>query len=174
MKFQDLDIEGCYSVQNFRASDNRGLFVKTFHKEEFFNKGLQTEFAESYYSSSKKNVIRGMHFQLPPFEHDKLVYVTHGEILDVVLDIRKNSKTYGKYISVKLKEFGDSIYIPRGCAHGFLTLSIQATVVYNVSTTYNSSADAGLLWNSFGFDWKINNPIISERDSLFEWFSKSN
>lgn len=174
MNIENLGIEGCYLIQNFVAHDNRGCFVKTFHEENFRNEKLQTEFRESYYSLSKKNVIRGMHFQIPPYEHDKLVYVTQGEILDVVLDIRKASATYGKYISVKLNAFNYSIYIPKGCAHGFLTISEEATVVYNVSTVYNPSADGGILWNSFEFDWLNNNSIISERDKSFQSFKEFN
>ncbi len=161
-------IEGVFLVKNFVAEDNRGFFVKTFNEEIFAKLGMQTQYKESYYSLSHKDVIRGMHFQQPPFDHEKLVYVTNGEILDVVLDIRKASKTYGKYISVSLKENSDSIYIPRGCAHGFLTISNSATVVYNVSTTYQPSADAGIRWDSFGFDWLgVVNPIISKRDQEF-------
>jgi dTDP-4-dehydrorhamnose 3,5-epimerase len=174
MKFENLGIEGCYLVKNFVAHDNRGTFVKTFHEEEFHSAGLQTKFRESYYSLSKKDVIRGMHFQTPPHEHDKLVYVTHGEIMDVVLDIRKASQTYGQCISVRLRALSDSIYIPKGCAHGFLTLSLEATVVYNVSTVYNPLADGGILWNSFGFEWQINDPIISSRDSAFDSFKTFN
>jgi dTDP-4-dehydrorhamnose 3,5-epimerase len=170
MKFQGLAIEGCYLINNFVSNDNRGTFVKTFHGEEFQRMGLQTEFKESYYSLSHQNVIRGMHFQTPPYEHDKLVYVTQGDILDIVLDIRKTSKTFGQSISVQLNALNDSIYIPKGCAHGFLTLSSEAIVVYNVSTVYNPSADSGILWDSFDFDWKISNPIISKRDSSFESF----
>ncbi len=174
MKFENLGIEGCYLVKNFVAHDKRGTFVKTFHEEDFRSEGLQTEFKESYYSLSKKNVIRGMHFQTPPHEHDKLVYVTHGEILDVVLDIRKASKTFGQFISVHLTALSDSIYIPKGCAHGFLTLSSEATVVYNVSTVYNPLADAGILWSSFGFDWQVKEPIVSDRDNSFESFEVFN
>jgi dTDP-4-dehydrorhamnose 3,5-epimerase/CDP-3, 6-dideoxy-D-glycero-D-glycero-4-hexulose-5-epimerase len=174
MNFENLGIEECYLVKNFVSHDIRGTFVKTFHEEEFRNAGLQTEFKESYYSLSKKNVIRGMHFQTPPSAHDKLVYVTYGSILDVVLDIRKDSATYGKSISVQLNALNDSIYIPKGCAHGFLTLSDEALVVYNVSSVYNPSADRGLLWNSFDFDWEITDPIISDRDSAFESFTAFN
>lgn len=174
MNIKNLEIEGCYLIENFVAHDNRGCFVKTFHEEIFCNEGLQINFRESYYSISKKNVIRGMHFQTPPHEHDKIVYVTKGEILDVVLDIRKASATYGKYISVKLNAHNYSIYIPKGCAHGFVTISEEAIVMYNVSSVYNSSADGGILWNSFEFDWLEINPILSERDKSFQSFKEFN
>ena len=166
-----LEIEGVHLLKNFTAVDDRGCFVKTFNESAFEKYKLQTNFKESYYSTSKKDVIRGMHFQLPPDEHEKLVYVTNGTILDVVLDIRKNSPTYGKHISVSLTEGSDSIYIPKGCAHGFLALTDNATVIYNVSTIYKPESDSGILWNSFGFDWLgTEQPVISGRDQEFATF----
>jgi dTDP-4-dehydrorhamnose 3,5-epimerase len=108
-----------------------------------------------------------MHFQLPPNDHEKLIYVSEGKILDVILDIRKFSPTYGKFVFVELHQFGSSIFIPKGCAHGFLSISKTATVTYNVTSVYNSESDSGILWNSFGFDWGVNYPIMSERDQSF-------
>lgn len=175
MNLQPLAIEGAFLLENFKAEDERGFFVKTFHEEMFKAKGLQTHFKESYYSVSVKNVIRGMHFQIPPHDHEKLVYVTDGEIMDVILDIRKESSTYGRFITVTLTEKSDSIYIPKGCAHGFLTISERATVVYNVATIYQPSADAGIRWDSFGFEWEgVTGPIISPRDRAFVTLSEFN
>ena len=171
MNFESLEIEGAFLVHNFFAEDYRGSFVKTFHIEEFKKIGFQGSFEESYYSKSFKNVIRGMHFQLPPNDHEKLVYVSDGSILDVVLDLRRESVTYGKHVSVRLDAFGNSIFIPKGCAHGFLTISENATVIYNVTTVYNKEADAGILWNSFGMNWKVDAPILSQRDINFSQFS---
>jgi dTDP-4-dehydrorhamnose 3,5-epimerase len=167
MTIEKTILEGVFIIKNFFAQDERGIFVKTFHKEIFTQNGLETQFVESYYSSSHKNVIRGMHFQLPPYHHSKLVYVTDGKILDVILDLRKGSITFGKYITILLTEFSNSVYIPKGCAHGFLTLSEKATVIYNVSAIYNTVADTGIKWNSFGYNWNINAPIISVRDNSF-------
>lgn len=168
MTIKSLTIDGVFLLQNFIAKDERGYFVKTFHAKDFFQNDLETEFRESYYSLSTKGVIRGMHFQLPPFDHNKLVYVTSGEILDVVVDLRKKSPTYGQYVTAKLCEGSDSIYIPKGCAHGFLTVSEQALVVYNVSTEYQPSADAGIRWDTFGFEWLgVKEPVISQRDRSF-------
>jgi dTDP-4-dehydrorhamnose 3,5-epimerase len=168
MKITQLPIKGAFLIENFIAEDERGTFVKTFHSASFSEHNLQISFNESYYSSSKRGVIRGMHFQIPPHDHEKLVYVTNGEILDVILDLRPDSQTYGAYIDITLKEKSNSIYIPKGCAHGFLTISEQATVVYSVSTVYDQESDRGILWNSFGFDWLgISNPIISVRDQAF-------
>ena len=168
MTTKPLAIEGVYLLRNFVATDERGYFVKTYHAQQFAELGLETAFRESYYSMSVKGVIRGMHFQLPPHDHNKLVYVTSGEILDVVVDLRKNSTTYKQYLTVSLTERSDSIYIPKGCAHGFLTLTDQAQVVYTVSTEYSSEADAGIRWDSFGFDWlDTQEPVISTRDQTF-------
>jgi dTDP-4-dehydrorhamnose 3,5-epimerase len=171
MTFKELSIDGIFEVNNFIAKDERGIFVKTFNKEVFVKNGFEVSFDESYYSLSTKNVIRGMHFQLPPLDHEKLVYVTDGEILDVVVDLRKESKTYGKYLTLNLKAFDSSIFISKGFAHGFLCLSETATVVYNVATGYNPQFDAGISWNSFGFDWnEVEQPVMSERDKNFVSF----
>jgi dTDP-4-dehydrorhamnose 3,5-epimerase len=170
MEFKELNIAGVYEIKNFTANDNRGVFVKTFHEDQFTSLVFNGKFAESYYSQSVQNVIRGMHFQLPSNEHKKLVYVTEGKILDVILDLRKSSSTFRKYISVELHQFWSSVLIPNGCARGFLTLSKTATVVNNVTKVYNPKSDSGILWNSFEFDWGINNPIMSDRDQVFDSF----
>ncbi|MFC4701026.1 dTDP-4-dehydrorhamnose 3,5-epimerase [Glaciecola siphonariae] len=173
MQINESVINGVFEIENKMFQDHRGLFVKTFHEETFEKNGLSTNFKESFYSVSAKNVIRGMHFQKPPHDHAKLVYVTSGEILDVVLDIRKDSATYGRSISFRLSsENGRSVYIEKGCAHGFLTLSNSATVVYSTSTVHSAEADSGVLWNSFNFDWGIQNPIISGRDEVFPSFAQ--
>jgi dTDP-4-dehydrorhamnose 3,5-epimerase len=112
-------------------------------------------------------VVRGMHFQLPPHDHEKLVYVTAGSILDVVVDLRRTSGTYGQVFSVELVEHQSSLFIPRGFAHGFLALSPNATVVYNVATGYQPTADAGIRWDSLGFAWPVAAPIMSDRDAAF-------
>lgn len=170
-QFTSLIIPGVLLIENFAAADERGIFVKTFHEEQFLKMGVNCNFTESYYSVSKQNVIRGMHFQMPPHQHDKLVYVTAGKILDVVLDLRTGSGTYGQYITAELEAGGNSIFIPGGCAHGFLTLSTSATVVYNVTSVYNAAADNGIKYNSFGFNWPVHQPVISARDNTFTGFN---
>lgn len=174
MSFEEQDIEGVFSINNFVSKDERGVFVKTYHYDSFAIIGFEGKFTESYYSHSYQNVIRGMHFQMPPNDHEKLVYVTEGIILDVILDLRKDSKTFGHYVSFVLNAFEKSVFIPKGCAHGFLTLSKTATVVYNVTSVYNSKSDNGILWNSFGFDWNCVSPILSNRDKTFNSFSYFN
>jgi dTDP-4-dehydrorhamnose 3,5-epimerase len=168
MKTKSTSIEGVWLLENFVSQDKRGTFVKTFHADAFREQGLIVNFQESYYSLSHKDVIRGMHFQLPPHEHDKLVYVTQGNILDVIVDLRPVSATYGQHVAISLSEHTHAVYIPRGCAHGFLTLSETATVVYNVTSVYAPQADSGIRWDSFDFKWPVQVPIISDRDSNFE------
>lgn len=169
MNFIQTEIDGVFEIKNSKLEDCRGSFVKTFNKDIFLENGLECNFKESFYSVSKRNVLRGMHFQLPPHDHTKLVYVVDGDILDVALDIRQESKTYGSYFSTRLSSKNSkSLYMEKGFAHGFLTLSKSATVVYLTSTVYAPQCDTGIHWNSFGFDWNgVNNPIISKRDSEF-------
>ena len=169
MKVERTEIEGVYIITNFNAKDSRGLFVKAFNKNAFNENNLDFEIRESYYSISNKNVIRGMHFQLHPYDHEKLVYVSKGSILDVVVDLRKKSKTYKQHISIKLSEENKkSIFITKGLAHGFKSLEDNTITNYSVSTEYNSSADTGIHFNSFGFNWQNENPIISVRDDSFD------
>ncbi|MEK6558315.1 MAG: dTDP-4-dehydrorhamnose 3,5-epimerase family protein, partial [Candidatus Margulisiibacteriota bacterium] len=110
----------------------------------------------------------GMHFQAPPHDHSKLVTVIQGTILDVILDIRQNSPTYGQYIALELsRENRKSIYIPRGCAHGFCVLSEMAIAFYMTTTVYEPQVDQGILFNSFGYTWPTENPVLSVRDKNF-------
>lgn len=173
MKIEPTQISGVYEIENEQSSDNRGQFVKTYHADTFKKHGLQDDFKESFYSVSKKGVLRGMHFQLPPHDHAKLVYVVQGEILDVALDLRKQSETYGKCHSVKLSSANArSLYMAKGMAHGFLALSESATVIYLTTSVYAPEYDSGIRWDSFNFDWPIskNDLIISERDGKHKKF----
>lgn len=161
-------IEGVYIIENFNALDDRGLFVKTFNTDFLNQKGVDFQINESYYSVSQKNVIRGMHFQLPPDDHQKLVYVIAGSVIDVILDLRKHSKTYKQYITIELSDkIYRSIYIPKGLAHGFKSLEDNTIMMYNVGTTYSPTSDAGIYYDSFGFNWGIAEPILSKRDLSF-------
>jgi len=165
VRIEETDLPGLYIVHNKAFYDERGAFVKTFNEETFKHLGLVSEFRESFYSVSKKGVIRGMHFQLPPAAHVKLVYVIHGKIVDVVADIRKNSPTYGQYKAIELSSDAPcSLYIPIGFAHGFETISEDAIVVYMTTTVHNPKYDSGIRWDSFGYKWSTKMPIISRRD----------
>lgn len=171
MDIISTNLDGVFEIQNKKFEDQRGVFVKTFHEDSFRQAGLETDFKESFYSVSKKGVLRGMHFQLSPHDHAKLVYVTDGEILDVAVDIRRDSETFGEFFSTNLSSRNaKSLYMAKGFAHGFLTLSDTATVVYLTSTVHAPESDTGIRWDSIGFDWKnyfINDALISGRDNQF-------
>lgn len=168
MQINKTKLIDVYEIENFVSFDKRGVFVKTFNADLFVKHGLNFDFKESFYSVSYKDVIRGMHFQLPPMDHEKLVYVVSGEILDVVVDIRKESITYGQHIAIELNEKNrKGLYIGKGYAHGFLTRSEIAIVCYMTTSVYSKHHDTGIKWNSFGCNWGTSNPIISERDANF-------
>jgi dTDP-4-dehydrorhamnose 3,5-epimerase len=169
MKVESTEIEGVYIITNFNAKDDRGLFVKTFNKNTFNKNNLDFEIRESYYSISNKNIIRGMHFQLPPYDHEKLVYVPKGSILDVIVDLRKKSKTYKQHISINLSEENKkSIFIPKGLAHGFKSMKDGTITVYNVASEYNADFDSGIKFDSLDFNWNSLNAIVSNRDQDFQ------
>jgi dTDP-4-dehydrorhamnose 3,5-epimerase len=171
MEFIPQHIEGLYLVKPFHYEDARGSFVKTFHKEEFAKHGLETGLKESFYSESVKGVVRGMHFQVPPHDHAKLVFSMSGEVLDVVLDLRKNSSTFGQFAAFYLSEKNkDMLYIPRGMAHGFCSLTDKATLFYFTTSVHHKDSDLGVRYDSFGFDWPVDNPIVSDRDNAFPSF----
>jgi len=169
MKIVNTFIEDLKLIYINKFPDTRGSFQKVFNIDFFIENKLETNIKESYFTISHKNVIRGMHFQVPPYEHNKLVYLNRGSISDVVLDIRTNSSTYGKYFSIELYDYKPiMIYVPIGCAHGFLSLEDNTMVSYMQTSVYNKECDQGILWNSFGMTWNIANPIISPRDLSFD------
>ncbi len=168
MKVFETQLEGCSLLSPKSFKDSRGTFVKNYSFEIFQHFGLETNFKEDFFSLSYKNVIRGMHFQGPPHEHVKIVNCLKGEILDVVIDLRKQSKSYMHVDSFILSDTNNlCLYIPKGLAHGFKVLTEEALVYYKVTSAYSQDHDRGILWSSIPFDWKIENPIISERDQLF-------
>lgn len=171
MIVEDTFISGLKLLYLNEFNDIRGSFIKVFNKELFKEHRLETNFKESYFSVSAKNVIRGMHFQIPPAQHTKLVYLNSGKILDVVLDLRQSSPTFGQHFSVEItKDNPFMVYIPAGCAHGFLSLEDNSMVTYMQTSCYNSECDKGIDYNSFGMNWKIESPVISFRDSNFPTF----
>jgi len=169
----EMAIPGCFELAPRKMEDVRGCFVKTFHHAAFEAQGLETDWREEYYSVSHKGVLRGLHFQLPPHDHAKLVYCVSGAVFDAVLDMRIGSPAYGRYATLELSAAkANMLYIPKGLAHGFYTLSEDAIMMYKVSTVYAPAADAGVLWNSAGIPWPEKAPVISERDSSFPLFAE--
>ncbi|PZX51290.1 dTDP-4-dehydrorhamnose 3,5-epimerase [Algoriphagus ratkowskyi] len=165
MKVKPTKIEGCFEIEIIIREDGRGRLVKNFHKTSFEKLGLMTDFPEHYYSVSKKNVLRGLHFQVPSQHHIKLVSCLEGRILDVVVDLRIGSPTYGDHLMIELNsEKANMLYVPEGCAHGFFTLSTKSIFLNRTSTMYSNSHDGGIHWDSCGIEWPTTNPIISKKD----------
>lgn len=168
MEIIKTPFEGLLVLQTVNFQDNRGGFQKLFNFDFFKDNGLDSDFKEFYYSVNRTDVVRGMHFQTPPFDHTKVVYVSKGRIRDVVVDIRKSSTNYGRCFSIELDDQnGQYLYIPKGFAHGFVSLEDGSIVNYAQTTCYAKDNDCGIDAISIGFDWGIENPIRSGRDLTF-------
>lgn len=163
----ELGLPGLKLLRPARRTDARGTFVKPFSEPEFADLGLATHWAEAYYSHSTPGVVRGMHLQLPPHHHAKLVTCVQGRVLDVALDLRQGP-TFGHFRAVELAEAtGYALYLPAGFAHGFCVPANQAagaTVLYMVSSAYAPEVDSGIAFDSFGFEWPLAHPVVSDRD----------
>ena len=169
MKFESTLVEGCTLVTLDSFPDSRGSFTKIFNETMYKKHGIDMHCKEQFFSTSRKNVLRGMHFQREPYAHSKLILCMAGSVLDVVLDIRKDSPTFGMAASFHLEEGdGKAVFIPAGVAHGFLSLQENSVLFYNASSEQEQSAEGGILWNSFEFDWPCADPILSERDTAHE------
>jgi dTDP-4-dehydrorhamnose 3,5-epimerase len=168
MEIFNTEIEGCYLITPDVLEDERGRFVKIVHEPTYKSAGLLSSFEEDYFSESTQGVIRGMHFQAPPKEHAKVVNCVAGEVIDVVLDLRIGSPTFGQHSSFDLsRDNAKALYLAAGIAHGFCALSSKATLAYRTTSSYDQAADSGVKWNSFGFEWPVAAPILSKRDRLF-------
>lgn len=173
MEIINTSFEGLKIIKTKYLNDSRGIFNKVYNKDFFKKNNLNYNFEEFFYSESQKNVIRGMHFQIPPYEHEKIVFVAKGKIMDVVIDLRKKSKTYGKYYNIELSfQEGKCIYIPKGFAHGFKSIENNTIVCYLTTSMYKEDCDSGINIFGFGYNWDSKNPIISNRDSSFCGFKE--
>jgi dTDP-4-dehydrorhamnose 3,5-epimerase len=168
MKINKTFIEDLLIIEPSLFKDDRGFFFESYNKNSL-DKIINTTFVQENESKSYKGVIRGLHFQLPPFQQNKLVRCISGQIFDVAVDLRTNSKTYGKSFSIELSsENNKQLLIPRGFAHGFQVLSENAIVNYKVDSFYNPKSDSGIIWNDkdLSIDWDLNlKPNISLKDS---------
>jgi len=165
MQFGRELLPGAMLVALKRFEDARGSFVKTYARGAFEAAGIGFDFREEFYSFSRKDVVRGMHFQLPPHDHVKLVTCPAGAVLDVLVDLRRGPG-YGRVASVVLSADEPALLvIPKGIAHGFKALRDDSLMVYKTSTEHAPSHDAGIRWDSFGFDWDVEAPIVSARDA---------
>ncbi|MAZ80013.1 MAG: dTDP-4-dehydrorhamnose 3,5-epimerase [Gammaproteobacteria bacterium] len=175
MKIKNIFSDVLY-IEPKNHNDERGFFRENFNFRDLKEKKILFNSVQDNFSSSKKKgTIRGLHFQTPPYEQSKIIYVISGEIFDVFVDLRKNSKNYGKYSSMILSEDSGFLLIPRGFAHGFCTLKDNTKVMYKVDNYYNKESDSGIIWNDsfLNIDWpKLNTPfLISQKDKNLNFFN---
>jgi dTDP-4-dehydrorhamnose 3,5-epimerase len=177
MKFLKTYIKGVVIIEPAVFSDNRGYFLESFNKKNFEDNIGKIDFVQDNESKSSRGVLRGLHFQKPPFAQAKLVRCIKGSVIDVAVDIRKGSPTYGKHVSIELSEDNKKqLYIPRGFAHGYSVLSESAIFAYKVDSNYAPECDAGILWKDpdLNIQWGVNNDdiLISKKDSKLPSFSE--
>jgi dTDP-4-dehydrorhamnose 3,5-epimerase len=169
MDFKTFEIEGLVEFQPRVFRDDRGYFLETFSMKWFEPLGIKPNFVQDNQSVSKKGVLRGLHFQKPPYAQGKLVRVSSGRALDVAVDLRKDSITYGKHVTCVLDAQQQNVfYVPEGFAHGFVALEDDTTFLYKCTDYYQPSAEGGLLWNDpeLGIDWGVENPLVSIKDEV--------
>jgi dTDP-4-dehydrorhamnose 3,5-epimerase len=167
-QIQAAPLPGVRVLEPRGFSDERGDFVKTYHESAWRDAGIEFPMREEYYSRSHRGVLRGMHFQVPPADHAKVVYCASGRVRDVLLDLRRSSPAFGQGFALELSAANRLVLvIPAGVAHGFLALEDHSLMVYKTSTTHSPAHDAGIRWDSFGFDWNWPDPIVSPRDMGF-------
>ena len=167
---------GVYIIEIEKYEDERGFFARTWDKNQIKEMGLDDSIIQSSMSyNRKKGTIRGMHYQIKPFEETKLVRCTKGKIFDVIIDLRKDSETFKKWISIELSENNHrTLYIPKGFAHGFQTLEDNTEIIYDISQTYNPEYSNGIRWNDkiIGIKWPLEVTMISKKDSMNPYFDK--
>jgi len=175
MIVQKTKLDDVYLIQPKVFNDKRGHFFESFNQQKFQETiGEKVNFVQDNQSCSNKGVLRGMHFQKPPYAQGKLVRVIKGSVIDVAIDIRKNSPTYGKYIMEELNEKNHSmLFLPEGIAHGFITLEDHTIFTYKCTNYYNKDAEGSIIWNdaNLNIQWPNINPVISEKDQIAKKFS---
>jgi dTDP-4-dehydrorhamnose 3,5-epimerase len=174
MLFEESKIGGVFEVRLERKSDERGFFARSWCREEFERAGLNPGLAQCSISyNPRKGTLRGMHYQAPPYAEAKLIRCTSGAIYDVVVDLRAQSPTYRQWAGFTLTaENRDMVYIPEGCAHGFLTLEDESEIFYQISEFYNAESARGVRWDdpAFGIVWPEKQQLMSERDRTYPDF----
>lgn len=177
MNFYKTDIPGVFIIEPKKFGDSRGYFFESYNKEEFHKAGIKNQFVQDNQSFSRYGTIRGLHFQTDKYVQAKLVRAVQGQVLDVVVDLRKGSKTFGKHISVLLNdEENNMLFVPRGFAHGFSVQSNTAIFAYKCDNFYNSISEGGIIYNDsdLNIDWKIptDKIITSSKDLLWPTLAK--
>jgi len=169
MKVHKTAIEGAYLIDLDKFGDERGFFLESYGKKRYAAYGIDVDFIQDNRSFSQKGVVRGLHYQINhPIGH--LIYVIHGSVYDVGVDLRAGSKTFGKHISFTLSaENNQQLFLPAGVAHGFCTLADENEILYKCTEYYYPDDEAGVIWNDsdIGIDWPIVTPLIKERDAAF-------
>ncbi|WP_339925363.1 dTDP-4-dehydrorhamnose 3,5-epimerase [uncultured Cyclobacterium sp.] len=175
MIFTETELKGAYIIDINKIADERGYFARTFCKNEFEKIGLEANIAQANMSfNPKKGTLRGMHYQVAPYEETKLVKCVSGAIFDIIVDIRKDSPTYSKWTGVELSEENNRmLFVPRGFAHGFITLEDNTAIQYMVSQFYTPGAEKGIKWDDpkFNIQWPIDIAVISEKDNTHPYFN---
>jgi dTDP-4-dehydrorhamnose 3,5-epimerase len=167
LEIKEIFIQGPLVIQPRVFFDQRGYFFESYNKQTFSKAGLSAEFVQDNQSFSHKGALRGLHFQAPPFAQAKLVRVVRGAVYDVIVDIRKNSPTYGKHFGIELTaENFTMLWIPEGFAHGFSTLEDDTLFSYKCTNVYNRDSEGGILWRdpALQINWKVEDPVLSEKD----------
>ena len=177
MKFVNTSIEGLVIIEPTVFGDNRGYFLESYNKKKFEEAIGKVSFVQDNESKSSKGVLRGLHFQKPPYAQAKLVRCIEGKVLDVAVDIREGSETFGQHVTIELSgENKKQVFIPRGFAHGFLVLSNTAIVSYKVDNSYAPTFDSGIRWDDsmLNIQWGVNERevLVSEKDANLPFFSE--
>jgi len=174
MEFVETSLKGAYLIKPKVFRDERGFFVESWNEKVFAENGIDAKFVQDNHSmSANMGVLRGLHFQLPPNAKAKLVRVTRGKVYDVIVDLRKDSPTYGKWESFELSADNfNMLFVPRGFAHAFLTLEDNTEFMYKVDNFYAPESDSGIIWNDpdLNIDWPIKEPTLSEKDGKLQYF----
>ncbi|MDO9231790.1 MAG: dTDP-4-dehydrorhamnose 3,5-epimerase [bacterium] len=169
MEFIKTTLKDAYIIKPQVFGDNRGFFLESYSKKKFKKEGIGAEFVQDNHSKSeKKGTLRGLHFQIPPYTQAKLIRVVSGKILDVIVDLRRDSETFGKWEVFELSaENFQILFVPQGFAHGFMTLEDNTEVLYKADNFYEPSHEGGIAWNDpdLKINWPLENPILSERDT---------
>ena len=174
MEIVETGIPDLYVVKPTVFKDSRGYFFESYNKEVFLRSGIDQNFVQDNESKSAKGVLRGLHFQKPPFAQGKLVRVIKGAVRDVAVDLRKSSSTYGKWASIDLTEDNKWMYwVPPGFAHGFVTLEDDTVFFYKCTNVYNKSSEGSIRWDDpdLNIDWGISNPLLSDKDKVSPFFA---
>jgi dTDP-4-dehydrorhamnose 3,5-epimerase len=174
MQFDPLSLDGAFIITPPIFHDERGHFTITYQEKAFAEHGLSTDWVQDNQSFSQQGVVRGFHFQMPPHTEAKLIRVLHGEIMDVIVDLRTQSATFGQWHQVTLSvENRQMLYVPRGFGHGFCVMSEAAVVSYKVDNHYTPQAGAGILWDdpTLNVPWPVDAPILSDKDQQLPKFN---